>query len=498
MADRTRSSARAEILALQDEVARLNRVVEALMDRAEASLNVQDSDFGLFQTTIMLQDHVRLHTEALESALDDAGGAATDPSASVLDMQTLRRTAALQIQLLELVVQQKDVGDLVDRVASILDLPIVLFDTRGRVVCLSQSAARLPGIGDHLWTARKALRGAPQGEAVAVSPSERVLYRDVLVMGRVERVLAAVAGAQGTTKFADASLRLLQQLVTLDLLRGRDELRMRRRLRRGLLHDILAGDGRLDDLKVRLQAQGFDDESVLRIVVVEPGNAERRRDDARPSAKERRGAGLLRALDTALSERRVPYLTSYQGPWAVILTELPDKSRAAALTLLESLQTAAAQALAPVEPVVGCSAPLIGIAGAVRGLQQAKAACIAARRTSRPDAGAGLFDDLSGQLRLLDGLDAEALGDIVQRTFAPLLDYDAHHRTALCQTLRTLFEHGLAVQETADALHIHRNTLQKRLTHAERLLAIDLNDLDAVVDVRLGLHAAELLGRPLG
>ncbi len=86
----------------------------------------------------------------------------------------------------------------------------------------------------------------------------------------------------------------------------------------------------------------------------------------------------------------------------------------------------------------------------------------------------------------------------MRRTFGPLLDYDDQHHASLCKTLRTLFEHRLAVQETADALHIHRNTLQKRLAHAEQLLGIDLSDLDAIVDLRLGLHAAELLGEPLG
>ena len=84
------------------------------------------------------------------------------------------------------------------------------------------------------------------------------------------------------------------------------------------------------------------------------------------------------------------------------------------------------------------------------------------------------------------------------RTFGPVLDYDAQHRASLYKTLRTYFERRLAVQETADALHIHRNTLQKRLAHVEQLLGVDLGDLDAIVDVRLGLHAAELLGEPSG
>ena len=103
------------------------------------------------------------------------------------------------------------------------------------------------------------------------------------------------------------------------------------------------------------------------------------------------------------------------------------------------------------------------------------------------------FEELSGQFRLLDGLDEEALADIVRRTFAPLTDYDALHHASLFETLHTLFEHHLAVQETADVLFIHRNTLQKRLAHVEQLLGVDLDEVDDVVDIQLGLHAADLL-----
>ena len=184
------------------------------------------------------------------------------------------------------------------------------------------------------------------------------------------------------------------------------------------------------------------------------------------------------------------------GSLVVVITELPDGGTAAARGLVADLQEAAAQAVSPARVAVGCSAPLSGVASAGRGLQQAKAACIAAARAPHHD-GIGIFEELSGQYRLLDGLDEESLGDLVHRTFSPLLDYDARHRANLFETLRTLFEHRLAVQETADALHIHRNTLQKRLAHVERLLAIDLSDLDVIVDIRLGLHAAELLGGPL-
>ena len=51
------------------EVARLNKIVEALMDRAERSTSAQASDFSLFQTTIILEEQVRARTAELEAAL---------------------------------------------------------------------------------------------------------------------------------------------------------------------------------------------------------------------------------------------------------------------------------------------------------------------------------------------------------------------------------------------------------------------------------------------
>jgi diguanylate cyclase (GGDEF)-like protein/PAS domain S-box-containing protein len=55
--------------ALLDEIVRLKKIIEALMNRAERSTSARGSDFGLFQTAIMLEDQVRRRTEDLEAAL---------------------------------------------------------------------------------------------------------------------------------------------------------------------------------------------------------------------------------------------------------------------------------------------------------------------------------------------------------------------------------------------------------------------------------------------
>ena len=84
MPERKRKQTRPDVPALEAEIVRLNKIVQALMDRSESSTNVQDSDFGLFQATVMLQDQVRLHTEELEAALhdkekDEAGAPVSSP-----------------------------------------------------------------------------------------------------------------------------------------------------------------------------------------------------------------------------------------------------------------------------------------------------------------------------------------------------------------------------------------------------------------------------------
>jgi signal transduction histidine kinase len=53
----------------KDEAVRLNKIIRALMDRAERSANAQGSDFNLFQTTIMLEEQVHSRTAELEAAL---------------------------------------------------------------------------------------------------------------------------------------------------------------------------------------------------------------------------------------------------------------------------------------------------------------------------------------------------------------------------------------------------------------------------------------------
>jgi diguanylate cyclase (GGDEF)-like protein/PAS domain S-box-containing protein len=69
MPDPKSTSASPDEPALKSEIVRLNKIIRALMDRAERSTSVQGSDFSLFQTAIMLEEQVNRRTAEVEAAL---------------------------------------------------------------------------------------------------------------------------------------------------------------------------------------------------------------------------------------------------------------------------------------------------------------------------------------------------------------------------------------------------------------------------------------------
>ncbi len=92
-----------------------------------------------------------------------------------------------------------------------------------------------------------------------------------------------------------------------------------------------------------------------------------------------------------------------------------------------------------------------------------------------------IFD--AERVRELDRFLADAIG--------PLLDYDRKRGTDLVDTLGTYYAHRANVAATARALHVHVNTLLKRLDRAGEVLGVDLRD-ENDLELRLGLRLHHL------
>ena len=70
-----------------------------------------------------------------------------------------------------------------------------------------------------------------------------------------------------------------------------------------------------------------------------------------------------------------------------------------------------------------------------------------------------------------------------------MLEYDARHRAGLRATLATFLDCSGSWSRTAEALHLHVNTVRYRIDRVEELTGRDLSRLEDRVDVFLALRS---------
>jgi purine catabolism regulator len=404
------------------------------------------------------------------------------------DLHRLRRTVALQNDLLDLLIAEAGADELLAKVATLIGMPMLLLDGAGAVITASgvTDARRM---SQEVWAAWAELTD-PTALGIVEVGASRYFCRDVILYGKLEVLIAASAERTSSTEFVDTALSFLQRLITLDLLKQRDEIVATRRLRRRLLRDLLDGSSAPDELTVLVADHGVDLDRPWRVAICDFGGAPH---------KGRRAVdledALVEAVDTYCGDRLIAFLSRPRATsLAVLLPDgYPSVGDGSARDLVLGLKTFAAGEPYRLEVAVGVSGAHRGPGAGPEARQQALDAMAAAQRGI--DArGLVLFEELSGRFRLLQGQSGGALADIARRSIAPLLEYDARRHTHLLDTLRTLLDNHFAIQPTAEALFIHRNTLQKRTRRIETLLGVDLTDIDDLMELYLGLRALQLVG----
>lgn len=94
---------------------------------------------------------------------------------------------------------------------------------------------------------------------------------------------------------------------------------------------------------------------------------------------------------------------------------------------------------------------------------------------------------------LLSITDTKVLLDYSADTIKPLADYDEIHGTSLCKTLKTWLFTGCSLQNAADELHIHRNTVHYQIMKAQEILGVDMTDPLKRMEIAAGLITAEIV-----
>lgn len=102
----------------------------------------------------------------------------------------------------------------------------------------------------------------------------------------------------------------------------------------------------------------------------------------------------------------------------------------------------------------------------------------------------------AGIFRILFALkDEEVMQEYAKDTVQPLLEYDALHKTDLAGVLQCYLRHDGSLQETANELIVHRNTVNYKINKASEILQMDLTSLENRLQVMLGFGVCQILHR---
>ncbi|WP_329216947.1 PucR family transcriptional regulator [Streptomyces sp. NBC_01485] len=372
---------------------------------------------------------------------------------------------ALRARLTRLVTQQAAPETILTTAFTHLDpaapATAYLFTAAGRTVAATPGAAEIPA-RDAAALLRSETGATVAVEADAVSPYERRHLHVPDSAAAPPRMLHEIAAILGLSQEARARQRDIQRQAA-------DELG-------ALLTDPAAETA---GVEAALRTCGLPAEGPYRVIAADTGT--RRHEQA----------------EGALAEV-VAHAHAGVGPAAV--GRLPDGTAFAVMpetaeALTGSLQQiwALVQASAPAMPLHGGTGAAASGPPDLSGALAQACYALASTRTTAPNASA-LTDAtaLTGLQALLTGIPADVRTAYSRTVLGPLLAPHNAGTTALLQTLETFLAHDGSWARTAEALHLHVNTVHYRIQRIEHFTGRSLSRLDDRLDLRAALlcHAA--------
>ncbi|MGP3951759.1 helix-turn-helix domain-containing protein, partial [Streptomyces sp. 7N604] len=391
----------------------------------------------------------RTHAEVVELELDT--------SRAKSRLTAVRRLGDTHSRLIDLVLTGSDLHTLAAEAADALEGTLMVRDADGRLLT---ATGELPGLDETEVT--KAALDAHAGQARPALPDGT--WVAPVVAGREDLGTLLL---RPRTPLNDNGVRLLHlaaQAVAVLLLMQRSTAVAEDKVRDELFEDLLATPQRPpQQLAERARRLAVHLEKPHVVVVARP-----------------EGGAQGRALVWAASyARRMTGLKSTRDGCIVLLLPGSDASGAAQAVSAE---------LSPLlgHPVtVGGAGPVSDPGPVFRAYREALR-CLDAL-TALGGTGSTASAKELGFLGLLlsDNHDAEGF---IAAAIGPVLEYDAQRYTDLTGTLRSYFESGGSPTRAAEALHVHPNTVSRRLERITELLGPDWQKPERALEVQLALR----------
>jgi sugar diacid utilization regulator len=255
-------------------------------------------------------------------------------------------------------------------------------------------------------------------------------------------------------------------VLSMELARLRSIADTELRLRRDLVHDLLAGTDD-ESAQARAEALDYDLGRPHRVVVVE-GKGRSRAHDA-----------LLSAVRRAMRQaRQVGLFETWSGNVAIVTAGQTDWEK------LRRVISSDLGGLCHIGVGGACARP----SELPRSLREAGLA-LRLQKTLLPGSSACEYPKL-GIFRMLAAIpDLTDVDEFVREWLGSLLDYDARKGAELVHTLTQYLEHGGNYDATSAQLSVHKSTLKYRLQRIRELTGLELNDPDVHFNLQLDTRA---------
>ena len=412
------------------------------------------------QQTGVAVSNARLHAREQATAAELA---ATNETLAET-VASLRRNMEIHERLTQVAVSGEGQPGIAKALHELTGMPVIIEDRYGNLTGWAgpgrpdpypkESFAQREHLLRRLMRARSPIR---DGERLVLLVSPRTDVMGVLALIDPERradQADLVALEHGAT------------VLSMELARLRGIADAELRLRRDLVHDLLAGTDD-DSALTRAEALGYDLRRPHRAVIIE-GKGRARAPDA-----------LLSAVRRAMRQARQDGLfETWSGNVAVVTAGQPD---------WEQLRRAIMSDLGG-QVCVGVGGPTGRPSEMPRSLREAGLA-LRLQGNLLPGNTACEYPKL-GIFRMLAAIpDLADVDSFVREWLGSLLEYDARRKAELVHTLTQYLEHGGNYDATAAELSVHKSTLKYRLQRIRELTGLELNDPDVHFNLQLATRA---------
>lgn len=271
-----------------------------------------------------------------------------------------------------------------------------------------------------------------------------------------------------------------------------------RRLRSDFIYDLISGNVDFNQmLALRAKALGIDIEARYAVLMADVDRFQERIAQApNPETAARRIKEDM--VEVAMEESElmgVRAVVAEQSDGVVVICSLGGTANDDLGTVLQYAerfsQRMAVEKQTPVS--LGLSLPAMGAAGLPVAVSQARKALELGRVIS----GRGrvtCYKDLA-VFALLEGSSSAALASFWEQEIGNKMRGSPREQQELLKTLRVFLECGGEKKKAADALFVHRNTLDYRLKKIGSMLNCDLGDPEVMFRLRLAIACGILTGK---